>query len=92
MFITYSRVWINRVRLSILLVVSEKAKMNISLSPFAPENLVSRDMFGCPVPRQVYSSATIRLDLVLTRGIPPAFRSGIHSLILPTAIGSVPES
>ena len=26
--------------------------MNISLSPFAPENLVSRDGFGRPVPRQ----------------------------------------
>ena len=27
-------------------------KMNISLSAFAPENLVSRDGFGSPVPRQ----------------------------------------
>ena len=26
--------------------------MNISLSPFAPENLTSRDGFGRPVPRQ----------------------------------------
>ena len=26
--------------------------MNISLSPFAPENLVPRDRFGRPVPRQ----------------------------------------
>ena len=26
--------------------------MNISLSAFAPENLVSRDGFGSPVPRQ----------------------------------------
>ena len=26
--------------------------MNISLFPFAPENLVSRDGFGSPVPRQ----------------------------------------
>ena len=26
--------------------------MNISLSPFAPEDLVSRDGFGSPVPRQ----------------------------------------
>ena len=26
--------------------------MNISLSPFAPENLVSRDGFGSLVPRQ----------------------------------------
>ena len=27
-------------------------KMNISLSPFAPENLISRNGFGIPVPRQ----------------------------------------
>ena len=26
--------------------------MNIFLSPFAPENLISRDGFGSPVPRQ----------------------------------------
>ena len=26
--------------------------MNYSLSPFAPDNLVSRDGFGSPVPRQ----------------------------------------
>ena len=29
-----------------------RKKMNISLSAFAPENLVSRDGFGSPVPRQ----------------------------------------
>ena len=28
-------------------------KMNISLPAFAPENLVSRDGFGSPVPRQL---------------------------------------
>ena len=38
--------------LPILFVVSETRKMNISLSPFAPENLVSRDGFGRPIPRQ----------------------------------------
>ena len=36
----------------ILLVVNRTGKMNIPLSPFAPENLVSRDGFGSPVPRQ----------------------------------------
>ena len=46
-----ARVWINRVRLSILLVVSWTGKMDVSLAPFAPENLVSRDGFGSPVPR-----------------------------------------
>ena len=45
-------VWINRVRLPILHVVSSTRKMNISLSAFAPEVLVSRDGFGSPIPRQ----------------------------------------
>ena len=49
---TYSRVWINRVRLPTLLVVSWKGKMNISLSAFAPENVFPRDGFDSPVPRQ----------------------------------------
>ena len=47
-----ARVKTTRVRLPILLVVSWRGKMNISLSPFAPENLVSQDSFGSPVPRQ----------------------------------------
>ena len=50
--ILIARVWINRVRLPILLVVSRTGKMNTSLSPFAPENLVSRNVFGSPVPLQ----------------------------------------
>ena len=52
MVITYSRVWINQVRLPILLVVSGTGKMHIPLSPCVPENLVSRDGFSRPVPRQ----------------------------------------
>ena len=47
-----ARVWFNRVRLPILHAVSLTGKMQISLSAFAPENLVSRDGFGSPVPRQ----------------------------------------
>ena len=47
-----ARVWINRVWLPILLVVSWTGRISISLSAFAPENLVSRDGFGGPVPRQ----------------------------------------
>ena len=51
-----ARVWINRVRLPILLVVSWTGKWifpwNFSLSAFVPGNLVSRDGFGSPVPRQ----------------------------------------
>ena len=41
---------INRLRLLILLVVSLTGENISSLSPFAPENLVSRDGFGSPVP------------------------------------------
>ena len=48
-----ARIRINRARLPILLlVVSWAWKMNISQSPFAPENLVSRDGFGSPVLHQ----------------------------------------
>ena len=47
-----ARVRISRVMLPFLLVVSGTGEMNISLSPFARENLVSRDEFGSPVPRQ----------------------------------------
>ena len=53
MFITNSRVCINRVRFSILLMVSSTwLLMSFSLSLFAPVNLVSRDRFGRPVPCQ----------------------------------------
>ena len=71
--------------------------MNISLSAFAPENLASRDG-----PRETGSAVTsrvsllisiLRLNLVLTYGIPPEFRGGVHSYLKPTyAIGSVPSS
>ena len=44
---------VNRVRLPILLVVSWPGKMNISLSPFAPENLAARDGFVSAVPSGV---------------------------------------
>ena len=47
-----AKVRINRVRLPILLVLSRTGNIIFSLSPFAPENLVSRDGFGSPVPRQ----------------------------------------
>ena len=47
-----ARVWIDRVRLPTLHVASWTGKMNISLSAFAPENLVSREGFGSPVPHQ----------------------------------------
>ena len=49
---TFTRVWINRVWQPVLLVVSWTGKMFFSLSPFAPENLVSRNGFGRPSPCQ----------------------------------------
>ena len=52
MVIHIVRVRINRVRLPILRMVSWTRKVNISLSPFAPEKLVSRHGSGSPVPRQ----------------------------------------
>ena len=73
-------VWINRVRLPILLVVSCTGKMKVSLSVFAPENW-SREM-GSTVPSRVsLLIAILRLNLVLTYGIPPEFRDGVHLLI-----------
>ena len=74
-------VWINRVRLPILHVVSPTGKVNFSLSASAPENLVSRDAFGSPVPRQPVHLHTLaesgahsphsRPNVVLTYEIPP---------------------
>ena len=55
-------------------------KIDIFLSPFAPENLVSRDGFGSPVNSLLISIP--RLNLVFTRGIPPEFRGGVHIFIL----------
>ena len=54
--------------------------MNISISPFAPENLVSLDGFGSPVPRNP-AIFILELNLVLTYGIPPDFRGGVQLLI-----------
>ena len=48
-----------------------------SMSPCVPENLVSRA--GSAVPSRVSLLISIlRLNLVLTYGIPPGFRGGVH--------------
>ena len=54
-----------------------------SLSPlFSSENLVSRET-GSAVPSRVSLLISIlRLNLVLTYGIPPEFRGGVHLFIL----------
>ena len=65
-------------------------------NPFAPENLVSRDGFGRPVPRQPDHSPTqAEFIIVLTHGVgflPFSAAASIYLFIPPTAIGSVPSS
>ena len=39
-------------KLKFVLILNFFVEMNISLSPFAPEKLASRDGFGCSVLRQ----------------------------------------
>ena len=46
------------------------------MSAFASENLVTRDGFGNPVSLLIIS--ILRLNLVLTDGILPEFRGGVH--------------
>ena len=67
-----SRVWINRVWLPILLVVSSTGENSLSLSPFA------RDWVRPSRPASACSFFTLRLNLVLTREIHPTFRGGVH--------------
>ena len=77
-----ARVWIKRVRSPILLVISRTEKINVSLSAFAPGNLVSRDGLSTSVPRQPAHISILRLNLVLTYGIPPELRGGVHLFML----------
>ena len=66
MAITYhSIVWINQVRLPILIMVSCTGKMIISLPPFAPENLVSQDGLAVPSRVSLLIFFTLKLNLVL---------------------------
>ena len=90
MVITYSRVWINRVRLPILLVVSLTGKINIPLSPCVPEDLVSRGGFSRPVPHQpAHLHAQAESGAYLRDSSPvPRRRPFIKP---PYAIGSVPS-
>ena len=59
--------------------------MNIALSPYGRENLVSRDGVQPSRPASACSFSILRLNLVLTHGIPPDFRGGVH-LFIKTAI------
>ena len=94
MVITYSRVWINRVRLPILLVVSWTGKINIPLSPCVPENLVSWDGFSRPVPRQpAHSPHSGWIWCLLTGFVPssaaaPIYETAIRHRVSPEFIVS----
>ena len=55
-----------------------------------PETLVSQDGFGSSV-RVSLLISTLWLNLVLTYGIPPEFRYGVHNFKPPNAIGPVPS-
>ena len=77
-----SRVWTNRVRLLILLVVSWTGKIDISLSPYvrAWEFGLARRVRPFR-PLSACSFSILMLNLVLTDGIPPDFRGGVHLFI-----------
>ena len=68
---------------------AEQEKIFSSLSPFAPENLVSRRVrpsrpaSACSIPHTQAESGAYRIS--------PDFRGGVHLFIPPTAIGSVPS-
>ena len=77
MVITYSRVWINRVRLPILLVVSWTGKI-IFPCPRACLRIWSRETGSVVLSRVSLLISILRLNLVLTYGIPSEFRGGVH--------------
>ena len=90
--VSVARVWINRVRLSILLVVSSTGKSSISLSAFAPENMASGDGFGRPVQRgpahlhtQAESGTFLRDSFQVPQRRPHIYLKSLY------AIGSVPN-
>ena len=80
MVITYSRVWINRVRLPILLVVSWTGQINTRYFPVpvhAWEFGLARRVQPSR-PASACSFSILRLNMVLTHGIPPDFRGGFN--------------
>ena len=68
-------------------------KMNISLSAFAPENLVSRDGFGSPAPRQpaCYLHTQAESDAYLRDSSRVSRRRPFLYFKSPYAIGPVPS-
>ena len=75
---TYIRVWINRTRLPILLVVSWTGKTNISPSvPVRAWEFRLARRVRPSRPASACSFFKLRLNLVLTRGIPLDLRGGV---------------
>ena len=74
-------------------MISWTGKMNISMSAFVPENLVSRDGFGSPVPRQpAHSPYSGWIWCLLTGFLPSSAAASIYSFVTAIyAIGSVPS-
>ena len=67
-------------------------KIEFSLSPFAPANLVSRESFDCPVPLQPSRSLHQgQIRCLLTSSSHSCRFSQWHPTILSTAIGSVEQ-
>ena len=86
-----ARIRINRVRLPILLVISWTGKINVPLSPFAPENLASRGGFGSPAPRQYAYLHTQAESGAYLRNSSRFPRRRPFILKPPCTIGSVPS-
>ena len=61
-----------------------KGKMNISLTPFAPEKCCSCETGSAA---SASSFSTLRLNMMLTQEILPDFRSGVHFLCRHTPSG-----
>ena len=94
----HSRPGINRVWVVLIQSCSWSAEQGkcwvFFLSPSVPEKLISRDGFGRPRPASARLFSTLRLNLVLTHGMTPAFRDGvIVHLFIPSNLHRVsPES
>ena len=60
--------------------------------PFAPENLVSRDRFGSPVPRQpAHLHTQAESGALLTGFLPSSAAASIYLFKAPHTIGAVPS-
>ena len=62
------------------------------LPPFAPENELGLTRWVRPSrPASAYSLSSLRLNMVLTHGVPPNFGGGVHLSMPSNAFGSVPS-